>query len=160
MGSANEARNDHKELTLEEALALNDLTEEKGLIHIPLNIIHAEGTICNCCEDCCMVINPMFNRGGDAVYRLLSPSRYRAAIDEEKCQGCQTCVGRCIFSAIEMRKPANSKKMKAYINNDHCMGCGVCIFKCPNNAMHLELVRPPEHIPEGFTGIPAQKAPA
>jgi ferredoxin len=27
------------------------------------------------------------------------------------------------------------------------MGCGLCIFKCSNNAMHLELVRPPDHIP-------------
>jgi ferredoxin len=37
--------------------------------------------------------------------------------------------------------------MKAYIVNENCMGCGLCIFKCPEQAMHLELVRPPEHIP-------------
>ena len=27
------------------------------------------------------------------------------------------------------------------------LGCGLCIIKCPHQAMHLELVRPPEHIP-------------
>jgi ferredoxin len=150
-------RSDVKELSKEEALALNDATEEKGLVHIPLNIIHAEGTICNCCEDCCMVINPMFMRG--RVHELLSPSRYRAVIDQEKCQGCQTCIDRCIFDAIEMRKPAGSKKMKAYIINEHCMGCGACVFKCPNQAMHLELVRPPSHIPEGFPESSGRRIP-
>jgi ferredoxin len=146
-------RKDHKKLNKEEALALNDMTEEKGLFHIPLNIIHAEGTICNCCEDCCMVVNPLLHRGNDRIYAILSPSRFRAVIDETKCQGCQTCVDRCIFDAIEMRKLANSKRMKAYINNEHCMGCGVCTFKCPNGAMRLELIRPPEHIPESLPGI-------
>ena len=149
-------RKDAKELTLEEALALNAETEEKGLVHVPLNIVHAEGTICNCCDDCCMVINPLLYRG--RVHEILSPSRYRAVIDEERCKGCQTCVERCIFDAIEMRKPENSKKYKAYIINEHCMGCGLCIFKCPNQAMRLELVRPPEHIPDEFPEMAMRRA--
>jgi ferredoxin len=126
------------------------MTEEKGLVHIPLNVVHAEGTICNCCDDCCMVVNPMLNRGGGVIYKILSPSRYRTVIDQELCQGCQTCVERCIFDAIEMRKVPGSKKMKAYIINEHCMGCGACVVKCPNQAMSMELIRPPEHIPEEF----------
>jgi ferredoxin len=149
-------REDVKTLTKEEALALNVETEEKGLVHIPLNIMHSEGTICNCCDDCCMVVNPLLYRG--KVHEILSPSRYRAVIDEEKCTGCQICIERCIFDAIEMRKPANSKKMKAYNINEHCMGCGVCIFKCPSGAMTLELIRPPAHIPEDFPEALARKA--
>jgi Pyruvate/2-oxoacid:ferredoxin oxidoreductase delta subunit len=151
-------RKDIKVLTKDEARALNAETEEKGLVHIPLNIMHAEGTICNCCEDCCMVVDPLKYRG--RVHEILSPSRFRAVIDEQKCQGCQTCVERCIFDAIEMRKPVNSKKMKAYIINAHCMGCGVCVVKCPEQAMSLELIRPPEHIPEDFPEAIARRAQA
>ena len=149
-------RKDIHVLTQEQALALNAETEEKGLVHIPLNIIHAEGTICNCCDDCCMVVNPLLYRG--RVHEILSPSRYRAVIDEEKCQGCQTCIERCIFDGLEMRKPANSKKMKAYIINEHCMGCGVCVVKCPNQAMTMELIRPPEHIPAEMPEMAARRA--
>jgi ferredoxin len=69
-------------------------------------------------------------------------------------------VERCIFNGIEMRKPANSKKLKAYVISEHCMGCGVCVFKCPNGAMSLELIRPPEHIPEDFPEAMARKATA
>jgi NAD-dependent dihydropyrimidine dehydrogenase PreA subunit len=149
-------RKDVKVLTKDQALALNAETEEKGLVHIPLNIIHAEGTICNCCDDCCMVVNPLLYRG--KVHEILSPSRYRAVIDEEKCQGCQTCVERCIFDGIEMRKSVNSKKMKAYNINEHCMGCGVCVVKCPNQAITLELIRPPEHIPAEMPEMAARRA--
>jgi ferredoxin len=69
-------------------------------------------------------------------------------------------VERCIFDGIEMRKPANSKKLKAYVISEHCMGCGVCVFKCPNGAMSLELIRPPDHIPEDFPEAMARKATA
>ena len=78
---------------------------------------------------------------------MLAPSRYRAVIDKETCTGCQTCVDRCHFDAIEMQKVPGSKKMKASIINEHCMGCGLCVYKCPSNAITLELVRPPAHIP-------------
>ncbi len=46
-----------------------------------------------------------------------------------------------------MKRVPGSKKMKAFIVDEHCMGCGLCVFKCPNQAMRLELVRSPEHIP-------------
>jgi Na+-translocating ferredoxin:NAD+ oxidoreductase RNF subunit RnfB len=81
------------------------------------------------------------------IYELLAPSRFKAVIDETLCNGCQTCVERCHFDAIEMRKAAGSKKMKSFVLDEHCMGCGLCIYTCPQKAMHLEIVRPPEHIP-------------
>jgi Fe-S-cluster-containing hydrogenase component 2 len=37
--------------------------------------------------------------------------------------------------------------MKAFVLDQECMGCGLCVIKCPQQAMHLEIVRPPEHIP-------------
>lgn len=133
-----------KDVSFEEALAIIDDCEDRGLVHIPLNTSHGD-LICNCCDDCCMVINPLLHRG--KVHEILTPSRYRATVNQELCGGCQTCIDRCKFDAIEMQKVPGSKKLKATIINEHCLGCGVCVVTCPNKALTLELVRPPEHIP-------------
>jgi len=133
-----------KDVTFEEALAIIDDCEERGLVHIPLNTSHGD-LFCNCCDDCCMVINPLLHRG--KVHEILSPSRYRATVNQELCGGCQTCVDRCKFDAIEMQQVPGSKKLKSSINSEHCMGCGVCVITCPQKALTMELVRPPEHIP-------------
>lgn len=133
-----------KVLSLEEAVAAMDEAAEAGLVHKPWN--QAELTsLCNCCPCCCMVLNPLMMRG--KLREAVLPSRFRASVDEELCNGCQECVIRCHFDAIEMKKPANSKKLKSSIINENCMGCGLCIIKCPQKAMTLELVRPPEYIP-------------
>lgn len=133
-----------KYATYEEALAVIDDCEDRGMIHIPLNTSHGD-LICNCCDDCCMVIHPLLKHGN--VHEILTPSRYRAAVDRELCSGCQTCVKRCKFDAIEMVEVAGSDKPKSRIINEHCLGCGVCVVKCPKQALTLELIRPPEHIP-------------
>jgi len=133
-----------KEATFEEALAIIDDCEDRGLVHIPLNTSQGD-LICNCCDDCCMVINPLVKRG--KVHEILTPSRYRAKVNQELCSGCQTCIERCKFDAIEMQKVTGSKKLKSTIIKEHCMGCGVCVITCPKQALTLELVRPPEHIP-------------
>jgi ferredoxin len=133
-----------KDVTFEEALAVVDECEDRGLVHIPLNTSYGD-LYCNCCDDCCMVINPLLHRGN--LHDILTPSRYRAVIDLSLCTGCQKCVERCIFSAIEMQKTPGSKKLKSKIVNEHCMGCGACVLTCPAKALTLELVRPPEHIP-------------
>jgi NAD-dependent dihydropyrimidine dehydrogenase PreA subunit len=135
---------DRNVVSVEEALYACDAMEDAGQIHLSPNTGQITST-CNCCECCCEIIHGFKKLAN--IWELLAPSRYRAVIDEEKCQGCQTCIERCHFDAVEMRKVPGSKKMKAFIINEHCMGCGLCIFKCPNNAMRLELVRPPEHIP-------------
>jgi Pyruvate/2-oxoacid:ferredoxin oxidoreductase delta subunit len=133
-----------REISVEEALKACYEMEDAGQIHISPNTAQITST-CNCCPCCCVIMQPMKNYGN--VYEMLAPSRFRAVVDETKCTGCQTCVERCHFDAIEMRKAPGSKKLKSFILNEHCMGCGLCIFKCPSQAMHLELIRPPAHIP-------------
>jgi len=141
-----DSRMGRREITLEEAIALMDEAADKGLVHKPWNQIDLTTPgLCNCCPCCCVVLNPAINLG--VLHEVVEPSRFKAVIDEEKCQGCQTCVDRCPFDAIEMRKVPGSKKMKAFILDEECMGCGLCIIKCPKQAMHLEIVRPPDHIP-------------
>ncbi len=136
-----------KHYTANEALAELYAAEDAGMCHLSLNHPRLEET-CNCCEDCCRVINPLIYAGKD--YDLMDPSksRFMAVIDEDKCKGCQTCIDRCLFNAVEIKKPANSKKMKAYIVSKHCMGCGLCVYKCPEKAIRLEIVRPPSFIPD------------
>ncbi|MBN1192033.1 MAG: 4Fe-4S binding protein [Dehalococcoidales bacterium] len=131
-------------LTYEEAMKIIDECEELGLVHLPLNT--SQGDIyCNCCNDCCMVINPLLKRG--KVHEILTPSRYRAAVDEDKCVGCKKCLSRCKFDAIEMAPVPGTDKFKARVNAEHCMGCGACVITCKTQAMTLELARPPSHIP-------------
>ena len=124
-----------KELTLDEALATLREGEEAGLVRTG---------ICMCCGDCCHVLSSLAKHG--RLQDLIDPSRYRAVLDEERCTGCQTCVEKCNFNAIEMRKTPGSKKLKASIINQNCMGCGVCIVGCKQKALRYEIVRPPAHI--------------
>jgi NAD-dependent dihydropyrimidine dehydrogenase PreA subunit len=133
-----------RDLSAEAALKVIHSCEDRGQVHIPLNIAQAD-LYCNCCDDCCVVIYPLNKYG--RVHDVLSPSRFRAVVDLDKCNGCQTCLERCYFSAIEMKKAPGSKKLKSSVINQNCMGCGSCVVGCPQKALRLELVRPPDHIP-------------
>jgi NAD-dependent dihydropyrimidine dehydrogenase PreA subunit len=140
-----------KELSVEEAKAMVAEAEEYGNVNVPPNLAMTEVT-CFCCPCCCHCLSPGLNygkpyKGYGKVQAGNAPSRFRPVIDLELCNGCQTCVDRCHFSAVEMIKTPGSKKMKAAIIADNCMGCGLCVFKCPQKAMRLEVVYPPEHIP-------------
>jgi Na+-translocating ferredoxin:NAD+ oxidoreductase RNF subunit RnfB/predicted transcriptional regulator len=123
-----------REISLEEALDIVRRNEEAGLVNTGA---------CFCCIDACEILYSL-NRANR--FDLLGRSRYQAKVDEEKCTGCQDCVERCPFDAIEMIKPANSKKLKSSIIAEKCMGCGVCIVGCEGRALSFELVRPPEYI--------------
>jgi Na+-translocating ferredoxin:NAD+ oxidoreductase subunit B len=132
------------DMTYEEAMKLVDDCEDRGLVHLPLNTSQGD-MYCNCCDDCCMVINPLLHRGN--LHEILTPSRYRAEVNEELCVGCKVCVGRCKFDAIEMQPVPGTKKLKSRIKNENCMGCGACVVSCKKKAMTMALVRPPSHIP-------------
>ncbi len=133
-----------RDLSFEEALEAVHDCEERGQVHLPLNTSQAD-LYCNCCDDCCVIIQPL-NKFGK-IHEVLSPSRYRAVVNQDLCNGCQTCVERCYFEAIEMKKVPGSRKLKSSVINNNCMGCGLCVITCRQKAMTLELVRPPEHIP-------------
>jgi len=103
-------------------------------------------TSCNCCRDCCMIYVPM-DMVGVSIGKVWGKSRYQAEVDQDDCTGCQDCVERCLFDAIDMVKPEGSKKLKAVIDPEKCWGCGVCVVGCEPKALSLTLVRPVEHIP-------------
>lgn len=76
----------------------------------------------------------------------MTPNRFMAVVDEEKCIGCEVCVERCPFEAIEMKADENSGQQKSSINPERCKGCGLCIVTCEPNALTYEIVRPPEYL--------------
>jgi NAD-dependent dihydropyrimidine dehydrogenase PreA subunit len=136
-----------RELSVEEAIPLMDSVGESGLVHTVANCVFTHRIICNCCNCCCPLIGTLMHyekppREG------MSPSRFQATVDENLCDGCQDCVEQCPFGLIEMSKFPSSKKLKAVVDAEQCMGCGVCVLKCSSGALTMELVRPPEHIPE------------
>lgn len=142
-----------KILSVEEAIETSDMAEKAGLVHTtPVNNTSVPGVLCNCCNDCCSTIEPGLHSG--KIHEIMSPSRYRAVVDQEQCAGCQTCVKFCPFNAIEMHHVPGSKKMKAKVIEEECMGCGVCVLQCKKKALTFELVRPPDHIPPKPSMLP------
>jgi TPP-dependent indolepyruvate ferredoxin oxidoreductase alpha subunit len=114
--------------------------DEYGLIH---QIIHFPGpnfyyVICNCCDCCCAVLSSYKRFGnhikthGDDLY-LIKPSNFIAVVDADKCEGCETCLARCKFFAIELK---HNKSTTIELN---CKGCGLCATGCPNGARRLFL---------------------
>jgi heterodisulfide reductase subunit A-like polyferredoxin len=101
--------------------------------------------MCNCCADCCSTFEPALESG--RINEVVAPSRFQAVVNTELCKGCQTCVERCPFGAIEMLKVTGSKKVKAMVIKEKCLGCGVCVVGCQQKALTFELIRPPEFIP-------------
>jgi NAD-dependent dihydropyrimidine dehydrogenase PreA subunit len=123
-----------KEVSLEETLEIVRANEEAGLVH---------WGVCYCCPDACEML---YSYTKADRLDLVEPNRFLATVNTDLCIGCQECVERCPFNAIEMQKVAGSKKLKASIIKDNCKGCGVCIVGCKQKALRYEIVRPPEYM--------------
>ena len=133
-----------KVVSVEEAIAISDEAERGGLLKSGGLSEKNGGVLCHCCECCCNVMGAAIRNG--VVHQLRTPSRWRARVVEEECVGCQTCVDRCFFDAIEMKKVPGSKKMKAVVDTEQCMGCGLCVIGCEQKALKFDLVKPPEYL--------------
>jgi len=57
-----------------------------------------------------------------------------AAVDEEKCRACGTCVDLCQFHAPELVE-SGPGAFVARINGSLCKGCGTCASWCPSGAI-------------------------
>lgn len=145
-------RGSGRKVSVDEAIAISLKATEAGLVPTVTNVSPLEALefICYCDGCACLVLNPTIRFGN--VNQVLAPSRFQAKADRDACNGCQACVPRCFFSAIQMKKISGSDTPKAVIDPDKCLGCGVCVLACEPGAIAMELVRPPEFIPETITG--------
>lgn len=150
------ARGAAREVSAEEALSLVDKIEDEGFIHTWTNGTNSDKTMhsCQCCQDCCVLFQAL-EMVGESIGKVWAKSIYEAAVNETECEGCQDCVERCHFDAIEMFKPETSgkgrkksKKLKARVDPEKCWGCGVCVLACTETkAMGFKQVRPADHVP-------------
>jgi heterodisulfide reductase subunit A-like polyferredoxin len=95
--------------------------------------------ICNCCGDCC--INWTSLKHGSR--KFAAPSRYRATVTADECNGCEVCIDRCYFDALAMDDDGDL----AVIDEENCMGCGLCQVVCPTEAISMELTRDEAFVP-------------
>ncbi len=130
-----------RKVSAEEAMAIFGEAEDAGLVHTwPFALASRLNEICNCCSDCCIYLDSGLKFG--TVRRTLERSHLRAEVDPEICNGCQDCVERCLFEAIEMKRTPQAKRLKAAVDVDKCFGCGVCVVACDLSAIEMKLHRP------------------
>ncbi|MCF8130076.1 MAG: 4Fe-4S binding protein [Deltaproteobacteria bacterium] len=118
-----------REVSVDEALEILDRCEEAGLVTMPFNTM-TPANICNCCSDCCIVLGTL--KKHPRPVEMIKPG-FHAIVEQDRCEGCETCVGRCPMDAVVM-----GAGDKAEIDLDRCIGCGLCINVCPEEAIHLE----------------------
>jgi len=130
-------RGSGRKISKAEAFDIIEKAENAGLVHVTMNKSNVGTFICNCCGCCCQSFTLLISDG----LELCDPSRFVASSDDEICTGCETCMERCWFNAIQMVDG------HASILENKCLGCGQCTIACPENAMTLVEKRPPDFIP-------------
>jgi ferredoxin len=146
------ARGSGRKVNADEAVSVALTSLGAGLVPTVTNISATDKLefICFCCGCACMVLHPGIQAG--SLPKILAPSRYEARVDNDACDGCEHCVIRCQFGAIEMKPDPDDDTMKAVIDQDKCYGCGVCDLPCVPGAISMEEKRPKDFIPEGVKG--------
>ena len=54
-------------------------------------------------------------------------------IDEEKCNGCGSCITKCVEGALQL---IDGKAR--LISENYCDGLGACLGECPQDAITIE----------------------
>jgi NAD-dependent dihydropyrimidine dehydrogenase PreA subunit len=115
-------------ITKEEALDYLFQAEEAGLIHCAMNIQKQHQYICNCCTCCCGVLRGLTERNQAHAF---VKSNFIMTVDEELCIGCEICIDRCQFDALEVVDDMCT------VDLEKCVGCGVCAISCSEEALSL-----------------------
>ena len=143
------SRGTGRPLTKQEALEIVRKAEEEGLIHTTFNQRSVDHIICNCCGCCCQFLPILIKQGISVV----APSRFQAEVDPDECNGCEVCLERCYFGAIEMGpKEGDKEALIAQVKTEVCLGCGLCKVTCPTEAIAMREIRPSDFVPEKAFG--------
>jgi NAD-dependent dihydropyrimidine dehydrogenase PreA subunit/DNA-binding transcriptional ArsR family regulator len=120
-----------EKVSLEKAKEVLHLANEHGLVHQVLYTDWLKGEVfdlCSCCPCCCQYLRTVMNYG---VKHHIAKSGLIAKVNSERCNGCGTCVKRCVFGA---RKLENGM---SFVVKENCYGCGLCTTTCPTEAAKL-----------------------
>ncbi len=146
-------------ISLDEAMAIHEASDKGGMVCLAQSN-EAKPTrlpmICHCHWCCCDALAVAVMQGFP-MRTWLAPSCYQAQVEPAKCTGCQKCVTRCQFGAIQMKHyPGSGKqeRMKAWVDPEKCMGCGLCVTACPAGARTMFMVKSGDSIP-GESTIPS-----
>lgn len=117
-------------LSLEEALALLEKTEEAGLVHTAVKSKRGIIFMCNCCTCACPILRRLKDTENP---RALTFSGKSPQVDRNVCELCGTCIETCPFDAWFFQN-GDSPKMVGHKEN-RCVGCGLCAHHCPQKAI-------------------------
>ncbi len=129
---------DIRAITKEEALEILAEADREGLVHSINNAQNEVNYICNCCTCSCGVLRSMVEHG---CKHSIASSDFYAIVDESLCSGCELCLERCQFNAIEIIEGVS------HVDKTECYGCGLCITSCTEQAIHLVQKNPEELSP-------------
>jgi len=121
------ARGRARTISKEEALAILDAAEQKGMVLQPGNSKKPD-CLCICCGCCCGVLTTAKKDPRPARFFA---TNYFARIDAESCTGCGVCKKRCQMDAIVACGNI------FHVDLDRCIGCGLCVTTCKPGAARL-----------------------
>jgi len=124
-------------LTREEALEVLAEADREGLVHSVNNAQSEVYYVCNCCTCSCGVLRGMVEYGSE---NSIARSDFYAKVEEEDCTGCEACLDRCQFHAMQMADGL------CQVDRLACYGCGLCISACETNALSLVQKTPDERV--------------
>lgn len=137
-------------ISTEEALRILEVSEEAGLVHCSSNTSKYIDFICNCCICHCAILQHHKNM---AKNKLAAPSNYLVAVDQGRCDLCETCIERCPMDAFSISDD------KIERDDQLCIGCGLCVSTCPSEALSMvareEHQTPPKGQKELFAAMAA-----
>jgi len=120
-----------EKISLEEAKKVLHLANERGLVHQVLYTDWLKGEVfdlCSCCPCCCLYLRTVKKY---AVKHHIAKSGLIAKVDSEECNGCGTCVKRCVFNARKIQNGVS------FVVKEKCYGCGLCTTTCTSGASKL-----------------------
>jgi NAD-dependent dihydropyrimidine dehydrogenase PreA subunit len=126
----------YKALTLEGAIDTLERAANAGLVHTVSNNQEGIGYLCNCCTCSCNVLRGISEMG---ISNILARSAFVNQVEEDLCNGCETCLSYCQFDALRIENQI------AVVNEVSCVGCGVCVPTCDTEALVLRR-RPEEEV--------------
>lgn len=81
--------------------------------------------------------NSEFTPPGEMLSKTDHSTRwpYQPIIDEQRCNGCDTCVRLCPHQAVQLQAIDGDSRYRLVAKQ--CTGCGICIDVCEQKAIHV-----------------------